>query len=129
MTTRRSSGSCRVPAPASSGAPPPKSPGRLDLPESGTFPSRNEAARAPQGRPPSDPTARLAHRLQARVLRPGEAARARGSLGTMSIPDDVLLLPDGSAIASYEGEPLLRYRSLAHLCRAHGLSADELEEC
>ena len=131
MTTRRSTESCR----ASDPSPTPQAPsaqGALDVDESGTFASGSGSSPDSlrlQRRAPSDPTARLAHRLHARVLRPNESARVRGSLGTMSIPDDVLLLPDGCAIASYEGEPLLRYRSLLHLCQEHGLGVEELEEC
>ena len=44
----------------------------------------------------------------------------------MEIPDDILMLPDGSVIASYEGEPLLRYRTLDHLLDQHGMIEDDL---
>lgn len=84
--------------------------------ESGTFAKGSEL----------DPLQRLARRLRARLVRPSGAAIARGSLGPVRIPDDVVLLPDGSAIAAYDGEPLLRYRSLAHLCAQHGLSEEDL---
>jgi hypothetical protein len=75
-----------------------------------------------------DPMRRFARRLHARLVRPTIVALSRGSLGAIRIPDDVLLLPDGSAIAAYEGEPLLRYRTLRLLCEQHGLTENDLEE-
>jgi hypothetical protein len=75
-----------------------------------------------------DPIRRFARRLHARLVRPSLLAVSRGSLGPICIPDDVLLLPDGSAIAAYEGEPLLRYRTLRLLCEQHGLTESDLEE-
>jgi hypothetical protein len=87
---------------------------------SGTFPTGGGASR--------DPMRRLARRLRARLVRPSEDAVARGSLGAIRMPDDVLLLPDGSAIAAYDGEPLLRYRTLFQLCEQHGLRELDLEE-
>lgn len=89
-----------------------------DVASSGTFPTGASATR--------DPIHRFAKRLHARVVRPSDAAIARGSLGPIRIPDDIVLLRDGSAIAAYEGEPLLRYKSLAHLCEQHGLVEDDL---
>ena len=91
-----------------------------DVGSSGTFPSGSAASR--------DPMRRFARRLRARLVRPSVDALARGSHGPIRMPDDVLLLPDGSAIAAYEGEPLLRYRSLRRLCEQHGLMEDDLEE-
>jgi len=91
-----------------------------EVTSSGTFPAGSGRAR--------DPLHRFAKQLHARVVRPSDAAFARGSLGVLRIPDDVVLLPDGSAIAAYEGEPLLRYKSLAHLCKQHGLHQEELED-
>ena len=87
---------------------------------SGTFATGSGAAR--------DPIHRFAQRLRARLVRPSGDAVARGSRGPIRMPDDVLLLPDGSAIAAYDGEPLLRYRSLRHLCEQHGLSEGDLQE-
>jgi hypothetical protein len=91
-----------------------------DVGASGTFSTGSGAAR--------DPLRHLARRLRARLVRPSGDAVARGSLGPIRMPDDVLLLPDGSAIAAYDGEPLLRYRTLVHLCEQHGLTETDLEE-
>lgn len=92
------------------------------LARSGTFPTGTAEASCAR----SDPTLRLARQLRARIVRPSEEARARPRAASIGIPDHVLLLPDGSVITSYEGEPLLRYKSLDHLLLEHDLMANDL---
>ena len=92
----------------------PAAPEDEDVQQSGTF----ERA---------TPTARLARVLRARVVRFRDDVRARERRSPFEIPDEVLILPDGAVIASYEGEPLLRYRSLGHLLEQHDLFEADLE--
>jgi hypothetical protein len=72
------------------------------------------------------PTSRLARSLRARIVTFRDEARERQRASPFEIPDEVLILPDGAVIASYEGEPLLRYRSLAHLLEQHDLRETDL---
>ena len=73
------------------------------------------------------PTVRLARATRGRVVRFHDEARARKRSSPFEIPDEVLILPDGAVIASYEGEPLLRYRSLSHLLAQHDLAETDIE--
>ena len=73
------------------------------------------------------PTTRLARVLRARIVHFRDDARARERSSPFEIPDELLILPDGAVIASYEGEPLLRYRSLGHLLEQHDLAEADLE--
>jgi hypothetical protein len=85
-----------------------------ELQESGTFER-------------TTPTTRLARTLRARIVQFRDDVRGRQRTSPFEIPDEVLILPDGAVIASYEGEPLLRYRSLAHLLEQHDLRETDLE--
>jgi hypothetical protein len=65
--------------------------------------------------------------LRARIVHFRDETRSKTRTSPFEIPDEVLILPDGAVIASYEGEPLLRYRSLAHLLEQHDLAEADID--
>jgi hypothetical protein len=86
--------------------------------------SEKEAVVAQDGDDPHHPsgTRAKAHPTALRVKAGVHQRDAR-----MRLPPEIIVYPDGSAVAGYGGDPLLRYSSLAALLADHGLSADDVE--
>lgn len=60
------------------------------------------------------------------LLRPTSRASATGTLFT-PLPVEVLVLDEGVAVATYEGEAAVQYGSLGDLLDDHGLDEKDLE--
>ena len=64
--------------------------------------------------------------MTVRKFRLGE--RSRGNGDARILPTDIAVSEDGSAVAGFDGEPLLRYDSLDELLTRYGLSSGDLRE-
>ena len=64
--------------------------------------------------------------MSIRKFRLGHAPRI--STDGRVVPTDIAVREDGSAVASFDGEPLLRYDSLDELLTRYGLSSEDLRE-